>query len=125
MPFVQFPSAGDPKAALDGIKIQSTRPPPDGGNYRGKAKGKESAMKRDTRRGRVRLSPTAPGARRHMNWFLATIFACTLAHAGVNLTFGKLPLRFELARDAGEHAKFIARGNGYTLFLSDGEAILK
>jgi hypothetical protein len=40
-------------------------------------------------------------------------------------SLGKLPLRFE--RNQGqidEHAKFISRGPGYTLFLGDNEAVL-
>lgn len=40
-------------------------------------------------------------------------------------TFGKLPMAFEVNRgQADEPVKFLARGSGYTLFLSANEAVL-
>jgi hypothetical protein len=39
--------------------------------------------------------------------------------------YGKLPLRFEAnVGQSGEEVKFIARGNGYNLFLTSTEAVL-
>ncbi len=40
-------------------------------------------------------------------------------------SYGKLPLRFELNRGQTDaHFNFLARGTGYTLFLTPGEAVL-
>jgi hypothetical protein len=49
-----------------------------------------------------------------------------LTNAGVLAAYGKLPVTFE--KNEGQtdlRVKFLARGNGYTLFLTDREAVLR
>ena len=48
------------------------------------------------------------------------------AHLAVNESLGKLPLSFEANQgQTDEQVKFLARGNGYNLFLTPTEAVLK
>src|SRR5215510_5963931 len=48
------------------------------------------------------------------------------AKARISQNYGKLPIRFESNRDQTDPiVKFIARGGGYTLFLTDDEAVLR
>jgi uncharacterized protein (TIGR03437 family) len=48
-----------------------------------------------------------------------------LGHAQINESFARLPLSFEANRgQADASAQFIARGQGYTLFLNSSEAVL-
>ena len=48
-----------------------------------------------------------------------------LSPAEVRVAFGRLPLSFEQNRgQSGEQVKFLARGNGYGLYLGSGEAAL-
>src|SRR6266567_1271258 len=70
-------------------------------------------------------SPTAPGLRRPVNRKipLFVLCACLFAHADADPSFANLPLRFESSRDPS--AKFLARGNGYTLYLTGSGAILR
>jgi uncharacterized protein (TIGR03437 family) len=56
---------------------------------------------------------------------LVALLASLFVHAETNPSFGNLPLRFEPTQDSSEHAQFLARGNGYTLFLTERGAILK
>jgi hypothetical protein len=55
-------------------------------------------------------------------------FACPLpaaAQARVSETYGKLPLHFEANRgQTHEDVRFLARGAGYSLYLTAGEAVL-
>lgn len=49
-----------------------------------------------------------------------------LAKANVLAAYGKLPVSFEKNQGQTDpNVKFLARGNGYTLFLTDGEAVLR
>jgi hypothetical protein len=49
-----------------------------------------------------------------------------LAKAGVLAAYGKLPVTFEKNEGQSDtQVKFLARGNGYTLFLTDREAVLR
>src|SRR5271168_5230804 len=58
--------------------------------------------------------------------FLVVFAACLAVNAELTKNdFGNLPLRFELAPDKGSPAKFVARGKGYTLFLTDTGAMLQ
>jgi len=45
------------------------------------------------------------------------------ARARISQSYGKLPMLFEADRDHG--VKFIARGGGYALFLTDNQAVLR
>src|SRR5437870_4485315 len=55
-------------------------------------------------------------------------FACPAAAAAevrVSETYGKLPLHFEANRgQTHEDVRFLARGPGYSLYLTAGEAVL-
>jgi hypothetical protein len=53
------------------------------------------------------------------------VFIAFLADAEIPNNFSNLPLRFELGHDKSGHAKFLARGKGYTLFLTDSCALLQ
>jgi uncharacterized protein (TIGR03437 family) len=60
-------------------------------------------------------------------WFALCL--SVFVHANASPSLAKLPLRFERARDPieygrGGHAEFVARGNGYTLYLAESGAIL-
>jgi hypothetical protein len=57
--------------------------------------------------------------------FPSILLACLFSHATPVVALANLPLRFEPARDPGDHVKFVAHGQGYTLFLVDSGAILK
>jgi uncharacterized protein (TIGR03437 family) len=58
--------------------------------------------------------------------FLVVFAACVAVNAELTKNdFGNLPLRFEPALDKSSPAKFLARGKGYTLFLTDTGAILQ
>ncbi|HKN60766.1 MAG TPA: choice-of-anchor D domain-containing protein, partial [Candidatus Acidoferrales bacterium] len=49
-----------------------------------------------------------------------------LAKANVLAAYGKLPVSFEKNQGQTDpNVKFLARGNGFTLFLTDGEAVLR
>jgi Beta-propeller repeat len=58
--------------------------------------------------------------------FLFVFAACVAVNAELTKNdFGNLPLRFEPIPDKSGPARFLARGNGYTLFLSDNGAFLQ
>ena len=49
----------------------------------------------------------------------------TVSQARAIQTYGKLPLSFEVNEgQSADQVKFLSRGPGYTLFLTDGEAVL-
>ena len=51
--------------------------------------------------------------------------ASTSAHGSVAASYGKLPLSFEANQGQSDpRVKFLARGNGYSLFLTDSSAVL-
>src|SRR5262245_62686612 len=61
----------------------------------------------------ARLATTAADADRQSN-------------PGSSTAYGKLPINFEANRgQTDDRVKFVARGSGYTLFLTPGEAVLK
>jgi hypothetical protein len=49
-----------------------------------------------------------------------------VARANVEAAYGKLPLRFEVNQgQTDEQVKFLARGSGYSLYLTAAEAVLR
>ena len=66
--------------------------------------------------------------KRKMRLFVLGV--CLFARGNANPSLASLPLRFEPSGESSEHAhsehaQFLARGNGYTLYLTDSGAILE
>jgi hypothetical protein len=57
---------------------------------------------------------------------LALLAVSSSCHAEVDAPYGRLPMAFELNRgQADASVNFLARGQGYSLFLTSGEAVLR
>src|ERR1700691_4952576 len=74
----------------------------------------------------LRISKLSHVARGLLASFAPATRAASSSHADVVKHYGQLPLGFEPNSSASSNeAKFLARGNGYELFLANHEAVLE